>query len=340
MRYRRFGSSDLVVSEVGFGTWTLVTDWWGRTDHPARDDHGRARRRHQLHRHRARLRHRRRGRDRSSRRTSRCATTSCITTKCGYDITAERKFPGQSERPPDWRPGVDPPAVRRLAAPARHRPHRPLPAAQPAHRADPRRRPLGDAASTLQAPRARCASSASRSAPRSAGSRRATARSTTARSCRCRPCSTCSSRSPGLTFAAAAACRRRRGLADLARAARLRHALGQGHARHRVPARRPPRAPQPRQHARQLREGRDARRSSGRPRPAARSARPRSPASSPNPAFTMRAADRAVASTTCASTRPRPTCRSPPTKHERSTTLCARNFDHVDRYVMPLKSSV
>ena len=32
MRYRRFGQSDLVVSEIGFGTWTLVTDWWGRTD--------------------------------------------------------------------------------------------------------------------------------------------------------------------------------------------------------------------------------------------------------------------------------------------------------------------
>ena len=27
-----------------------------------------------------------------------------LTTKCGYDITAERKFPGQSERPADWRP--------------------------------------------------------------------------------------------------------------------------------------------------------------------------------------------------------------------------------------------
>ena len=34
MRFRRFGSTDLVVSEVGFGTWTLVSDWWGRTDHP------------------------------------------------------------------------------------------------------------------------------------------------------------------------------------------------------------------------------------------------------------------------------------------------------------------
>src|SRR5436853_7817706 len=34
MRYRRLGNTDLVVSEVGFGTWTLVTDWWGRTDDP------------------------------------------------------------------------------------------------------------------------------------------------------------------------------------------------------------------------------------------------------------------------------------------------------------------
>ena len=34
MRHRPLGHSDLVVSEVGFGTWTLVTDWWGRTDDP------------------------------------------------------------------------------------------------------------------------------------------------------------------------------------------------------------------------------------------------------------------------------------------------------------------
>ncbi len=103
MRYRRLGNSDLTVSEVGFGTWTLVSDWWGRTDDPhemikaaldaginfidtapvygqggagetilagylkARDD-------------------------------------LVLTTKVGYDISAERKFPGQSERPHDWRP--------------------------------------------------------------------------------------------------------------------------------------------------------------------------------------------------------------------------------------------
>ena len=32
MRYRRFGRSDLEVSEVGFGAWTLASDWWGVVD--------------------------------------------------------------------------------------------------------------------------------------------------------------------------------------------------------------------------------------------------------------------------------------------------------------------
>src|SRR4051794_3348285 len=35
MRFRRLGSSDLVVSEVGIGTWTLASDWWGKVDDPA-----------------------------------------------------------------------------------------------------------------------------------------------------------------------------------------------------------------------------------------------------------------------------------------------------------------
>src|SRR5258705_11831457 len=30
--YRRFGQSDLEVSEVGFGVWTLASDWWGVVD--------------------------------------------------------------------------------------------------------------------------------------------------------------------------------------------------------------------------------------------------------------------------------------------------------------------
>ena len=316
MRYRRFGTSDLVVSEVGFGTWTLVTDWWGRTDHPHDDDHAprstpastsSTPRRSTAPTARAR---------RSSRRTSPCATTSCITTKCGYDIERRAQVPRPVGAPARLAARVDPPAVRRLAAPPRHRPHRPLPAAQPAHRADPRRRPLGRRCSTLQAPKARCASSASRSGPRSAGSRKATARSTTGRSRRCRRCSTCSSRSRAARSRQRPRVAERRGVADLARAARLRLALGQGHARHRVPdpattartatattcsttSRRPRRSsflwePETGPHDR---AGRDRR-------------HPR------QPGVHVRAADRALGRRRRASTRPRPTCRSPTDEHD------------------------
>ena len=48
MRYRSFPGADVTVSEVGFGTWTLSTGWWGeRSDEDAvamlrraHDDHG------------------------------------------------------------------------------------------------------------------------------------------------------------------------------------------------------------------------------------------------------------------------------------------------------------
>ena len=48
MRYRNFPGADVTVSEVGFGTWTLSTGWWGeRSDEDAvatlrraYDDHG------------------------------------------------------------------------------------------------------------------------------------------------------------------------------------------------------------------------------------------------------------------------------------------------------------
>jgi len=103
MRHRRLGHSDLVVSEVGFGTWTLVTDWWGRTDDPhdmiraaldagitffdtapvyGADGAGETILRDYVSRH----------------------DEIVLTTKVGYDIAAERKHPGQSERPHDWRP--------------------------------------------------------------------------------------------------------------------------------------------------------------------------------------------------------------------------------------------
>jgi aryl-alcohol dehydrogenase-like predicted oxidoreductase len=104
MRYRRLGNSELVVSEVGFGTWTIASDWWGTVDEPeamiaaaldagitfidtapvyGKEGVGETMLAPVLAAHRDEL---------------------VLTTKCGYDITAERKFPGQSERPHDWRP--------------------------------------------------------------------------------------------------------------------------------------------------------------------------------------------------------------------------------------------
>ena len=80
-------------------------------------------------------------------------------------------------------------------------------------------------------------------------------------------------------------------------------------------------------------------RSSGRA-PAARSGQAAIAGILANPAFTTVLPDRASTSTTCASTRRRPTSRSPPTRRAQLDDAVARNFDHDDRYEMPLKSSV
>ncbi|HEX5614255.1 MAG TPA: aldo/keto reductase [Acidimicrobiia bacterium] len=104
MRYRKFGTSDLEVSEVGLGTWTLASDWWGRVDDPdaiiaaafdagvtfidtapvyGADAIGETMLASFLAAHRDEI---------------------VITTKCGYDIDAPRQYPGQSERPQDFTP--------------------------------------------------------------------------------------------------------------------------------------------------------------------------------------------------------------------------------------------
>ena len=104
MRYRRFGTSAFETSEVGFGVWTLASDWWGTVeDKPAMlraafdaginfidtapvygaDAVGETMLADFLKQHRDDI---------------------VLTTKCGYDIEAQRKYPGQSERPHDWRP--------------------------------------------------------------------------------------------------------------------------------------------------------------------------------------------------------------------------------------------
>jgi aryl-alcohol dehydrogenase-like predicted oxidoreductase len=104
MRYRRFGKSDFEVSEVGFGVWTLASDWWGEVEdkqallHAALDsginfidtapvygEDGV-------------------GETLLADLLKKSRDDIVLTTKCGYDIDAERKHARQSERPHDWRP--------------------------------------------------------------------------------------------------------------------------------------------------------------------------------------------------------------------------------------------
>ncbi|MBM3659075.1 MAG: aldo/keto reductase [Actinobacteria bacterium] len=104
MRYRRFGQSELEVSEVGFGVWTLASDWWGHVEdkqgmlHAALDaginfiDTAPVYGEGGL------------GEDLLRDVLSTHRDDIVLTTKCGYDIEAERKYPGQSERPHDWAP--------------------------------------------------------------------------------------------------------------------------------------------------------------------------------------------------------------------------------------------
>ncbi len=104
MRYRRFGRSNLEVSEIGFGTWTIASDWWGRVDdkqgllHAALDAGINFIDTAPVY-----------GADGVGETLLADVLQSdrdaiVLTTKCGYDIDAPRKYPGQSERPQDWRP--------------------------------------------------------------------------------------------------------------------------------------------------------------------------------------------------------------------------------------------
>lgn len=105
MRYRRFGNSDLVVSEVGFGAWTLAMRWWGEVEDPAGlvhtaldtginffdtapvyGDEGA-------------------GEEILAKVLGRTREEVVLTTKCGYDISAPREGHKHSERPHDWEPG-------------------------------------------------------------------------------------------------------------------------------------------------------------------------------------------------------------------------------------------
>ncbi len=103
MHFRRLGNTELTVSEVGIGTWTLASDWWGRVDNPQALLHaaidcgvnfidtapvygegggGETMLAPLLGSHRDEI---------------------VLTTKCGYDIDAPRKA-SQRERPQDFSP--------------------------------------------------------------------------------------------------------------------------------------------------------------------------------------------------------------------------------------------
>jgi aryl-alcohol dehydrogenase-like predicted oxidoreductase len=103
MRYRTFGTTDLTVSEVGLGTWTLVSDWWGRSEDPhaiirAALDEG-------INFIDTAPVYGAEGMGETILAEYLSARDDLVlTTKVGYDIEAERKWPGQSERPHDWRP--------------------------------------------------------------------------------------------------------------------------------------------------------------------------------------------------------------------------------------------
>ena len=322
MQYRRFGNSDLVVSEVGLGTWTLVSDWWGQSDDPQEMIRGRARRRHQLHRHRARLRQRRRGRDVPPRRPRHRATTSCSRPRSATTSPPNASSPGsRSARTTGGRSRCAQQCEDVVAA-ARRRPHRPLPTAQHAHRADPRRRPLGRRCSTSST-KARCASSASRSGRRSAGSRKATVRIDDRPIASLQTVFNVLEQEPGLTFAA------RPNACSAARSSLISRVP---HASDTLSGKvTPDTVFDPKDHRSHrnrdnmldnFEKADDAARSSGRRRPAARSARPRSRRSSPT-RRSRRCCRACSPSTTCASTRRPPISRSPTPSTGRSTT-CGR----------------
>ena len=104
MRFRRFGRSELVVSEVGFGVWTLASDWWGRVDDPGGMLHAALDAGINFIDTAPVYGEGGYGEELLADLLAAQRDEIVLTTKCGYDIDAPRRFPGQSERPHDWRP--------------------------------------------------------------------------------------------------------------------------------------------------------------------------------------------------------------------------------------------
>jgi aryl-alcohol dehydrogenase-like predicted oxidoreductase len=106
MKYRRLGGTDIAVSEVGFGVWTVSTGWWGEVD----DDRS--------------VRLLREARERGINYFDTADTYGSgkgetlladafghmrdevvISTKIGYDFYNHTARRGQQERPQDWSEG-------------------------------------------------------------------------------------------------------------------------------------------------------------------------------------------------------------------------------------------
>ena len=162
MDYRPLGRTGVQVSNLCLGT--MMFGAWGNTDHDdsIRIIHARARRRDQLRRHRRRLLAPASPRRSSARRSRAVATTSCwrrssscrwATTPTGAALAA-----------------LDHDRGRGLAAPPRHRLHRPLPGPPPRPGQSTSRR--RSARSPTSSGRARSATSAPRRSPAARSSRR------------------------------------------------------------------------------------------------------------------------------------------------------------------------
>ncbi|MBI2169945.1 MAG: aldo/keto reductase [Actinobacteria bacterium] len=104
MRYRRFGQSDLVVSEVGFGAWTLAMGWWGEVEDPAGLVHAALDSGITFFDTAPVYGEDGAGEEMLAKILGRTRDEIVLTTKCGYDISAPRIAPGHSERPHDWNP--------------------------------------------------------------------------------------------------------------------------------------------------------------------------------------------------------------------------------------------
>ena len=144
MRTRSFGTTDLRCSEIGFGTWALGSNWWGKVT--SGEGVNLIRRALELGDHV--LRHRRRlreGRERGDRGKALAGRSARVDPDLDQVRLRARGAPAGAlagRAATGLVPRACPRSARGQPAAARHRLRRPLPAAQPAHGRDRARRPV------------------------------------------------------------------------------------------------------------------------------------------------------------------------------------------------------